>query len=199
VTIRRAALIAAILLLAACSGGDKPPPDAGTPAPSSAPQPSGGGFFTDMFGSSAPVSCPRVEKIGEAAQLTRFAPSGHDLTDVLFEAEIGDINGKCSGSEGSVTVKLTVDFVASRGPADKNRKAPFSFFVAITDLHEKVLARQQFDSVIEFAGNQTRGSLRENLDQIIPTVKGQRGDDFRIYVGFALTHEELDYNRAHPK
>ncbi len=196
--LRRVAFIAATLLLAACGGGDKPPASSGASAGSAA-QPSGGGFFSDMFGTSTPVTCPRVSKIDEAAQLTRFAPSGHDLTDVLFEAAIGDINGKCSASEGSVTVKLTVDFVASRGPADKTRKAPFSFFVAITDLHEKVLGRQQFDSTIEFAGNQTRGGLREKLDQIIPTVKGQRGDDFRIYVGFALTHEELDYNRAHPQ
>jgi hypothetical protein len=202
VSLQQAALLAAILALAACSsgGGSSAPKtaDAGG-ASGTAIAPSGGGFFNNMFGSSAPASCPGVTKITEASQLTRFAPSGHDLTDVLFEAQIGDINGSCSVSDNTVKVEMAADFIASLGPADKAHKAGFSYFVAITDLNEKVLARQQFDTSIDFPGNKTRSGIREQLEQMIPLQKGQRGDDFHIYVGFVLSREEFAYNRAHPQ
>jgi len=94
---------------------------------------------------------------------------------------------------------MTVDFIASRGPADKARKASFAYFVAITDNKDNVLTRQQFDTYIDFPGNRTRDGIRESLEQSIPLAAGQRGDDFRIYVGFVITHDELAYNRAHPQ
>ena len=215
---RGTAFLAVALLLAACGGGSSdnttPTKNAGTAAaPSTGPspttsastasaganvlKPTGGGFFTDMFGTSTPITCPRVAKIGEASQLTRFAPSGQDLTDVLFEAVIGDINGTCSASAKTVTVQMTADFIASRGPADKTRKAPFTYFVAIIGPGDKVLTRDQFDTSIEFAGNKTRSGIREPLDLTIPLQQGERGDDLRILVGFVLSHEEVAYNRAH--
>ena len=197
-------LLLAGFLLTACGGDDKPPPPSpstgsSTPPPAKKPAPSGGGFFTNMFSASGPVSCPRVTKIGEASQLTRFSPTGHDITDVEFEALIGDINGKCEPADKGVAVHMTVDFIASRGPADKARKASFAYFVAITDNKDNVLTRQQFDTYIDFPGNRTRDGIRESLDQSIPLAQGQRGDDFRIYVGFVVTHDELAYNRAHPQ
>jgi hypothetical protein len=197
-------LLLAGFLLTACGGDDKPPPPSpstgsSTPPPAKKPAPSGGGFFTNMFSASGPVSCPRVTKIGEASQLTRFSPNGHDITDVEFEALIGDINGKCEPADKGVAVHMTVDFIASRGPADKARKASFAYFVAITDNKDNVLTRQQFDTYIDFPGNRTRDGIRESLDQSIPLAQGQRGDDFRIYVGFVVTRDELAYNRAHPQ
>jgi hypothetical protein len=202
-------LLLAGLLLAACGGDDKPPPASGSAAPSGTssaspsapakPAPSGGGFFTNMFGTTAAVSCPRVTKIGEASQLTRFSPSGHDITDVEFEAVIGDINGKCEPADKGVAVHMTIDFIASRGPADKTRKASFGYLVAITDNKENVVARQQFDTDIPFIGNRTRDGIPEKLDLVLPLAPGQRGDDFRIYIGFVVTHDELAYNRAHPQ
>jgi len=197
-----AAFIALALLLGGCGGNSGKPPPASSTAPAAASgalKPSGGGFFSNLLGSTAQVSCPRVTKIAEASQLTRFSPAGHDLTDVLFEAKMGDINGTCSISDNAVHVQMTADFIAALGPADKTHKAPFSYFVAITDIHDKILVRQQFDTSIDFPGNTTRAGIREDLEQVIPLGQAQRGDDFHIYLGFVVTHEEADYNRAHPQ
>jgi hypothetical protein len=62
-----------------------------------------------------------------------------------------------------------------------------------------VLTREQFDTYIDFPGNKTRSGIREELSEKIPLNPGERGDDYRVYVGFVLTHEELAYNRAHPQ
>jgi hypothetical protein len=180
---RRTAAFGLALLLSACGGGS-----------------SSGGFFDRMFGgaSAQPVTCPEVARVPDAARLTRFVPGGHDLTDVTFEAAVGKIGGNCSQDDSSIDVQLTVEFVASRGPADKTRKAPFNYFVAIVDHNENILAREQFDTGIEFPGNQTRNAITEELEQNIPIRKGQQGDQFRVFIGFVLTPEEVAYNRAHP-
>jgi hypothetical protein len=164
-------------LLTACGGDDKPPPPSPstgstTPPPAKKPAPSGGGFFTNMFSASGPVSCPRVTKIGEASQLTRFSPTGHDITDVEFEALIGDINGKCEPADKGVSVKMTVDFIASRGPADKARKASFAYFVAITDNKDNVLTRQQFDTYIDFPATDALTASAESPDEAFTLAAG---------------------------
>jgi hypothetical protein len=194
-----AALLLAGLALTACGGADTPPPKSSTPPPKPSTVKPSGGFFDNVFGAGKPVSCPQVTKVGEAALLTRFRPSGHDITDVMFDSFIGDINGKCESSDKGVTVKMTVDFIASRGHADKNHKASFAYFVAITDAKDNVLTREQFDTYVDFPGNKTRNGIREELEEKIPLAAGQRGDDFRVYVGYVLSRDELAYNRAHPQ
>lgn len=184
--VRSAATLGLVLLLGACGTGSKS---------------NGGGFFSRMFsGTSGPtVTCPEVTKVGDAVKLTRFVPGGHDLTDVAFEAAVGKIGGNCSeGDNGSVDVALKVEFIASRGPADKTRKALFTYFVAIVDSSENILAREQFDTGVAFPGNQTRNAVTEELEENIPLGKGQQGNQFRVFVGFVLTPDEVAYNRAHP-
>jgi hypothetical protein len=94
---------------------------------------------------------------------------------------------------------MSAQFIATRGPADRTRKAPFSYFVAIADNDDNVLARQNFDTTIAFPGTQTRNGVEEDIDQLIPIKTGQQGSDFHIYIGFNLTPEEIAYNQAHPQ
>jgi len=181
---RRFALLLLTLFVGACGSSGKD----GDSKP---------GFFDRMFsGNSGPsVTCPQVGKVGDVAKVTRFAPGGHDLTDVAFEAAVGKLGGDC---QAAVAVNLTVEFIAGRGPADKTRKAPFSYFVAIVDKDDKVLAREQFDTGVQFPGNQTRNAIVEELEENIPVKDPLLGNQYRIFVGFVLTPEEIAYNRAHP-
>ena len=149
-------------------------------------------------GTGPAFTCPQINRVGEASRLTRFVPGGHDLTDVSFEAVVGKVSGSCSDDSGTIDVQMTAEFVASRGPADKTRKAPFNYFVAIVDPNDNILAREQFDTGIDFPGNQTRNSIKEELEQTIPLPQGRQGSDYRIFIGFVLTPEEVAYNRAHP-
>lgn len=180
--------LAALLLLLGACGGD------------SGNSKSSPGFFDRMFGgkSGPTVTCPDVNKVGDVSRVTRFVPGGHDLTDVAFEAIVGQLGGTCSASDGQVVVDLTVQFVAGRGPADTTRQAPFTYFVAIVDKSDNVLARQEFQTAVPFPGNQTRNSVVEELEQDIPMANPLQGNQYRVFVGFVLTPEEIAYNRAHP-
>lgn len=143
-----------------------------------------------------PPPCPQVAAVDDASRLTRFAGEGRDLTDVAFEAEIGPMIGSCTYDDDVIDVELQVQMIASRGPADEGRRADFKYFVAVARLDRTVIARAEFDSYIEFPGNQTRAGIVEELAQHIPITPGERGDSYVIYVGFSLTPEELEFNRA---
>jgi len=147
----------------------------------------------------APASCPIVSKVGDAAKLIRFAPSGgQDLNNIAFEAGIMDITGGCVSVDNGLWVDMTADFLAAKGPADTEGKASFEYFVAIVGQGDKVLAREQFASVIPFLATKNRNGIKESLAETIPLAKGQQGSDFHIFIGFVLTPDELAYNRAHP-
>ncbi|MEX1206447.1 MAG: hypothetical protein WEB85_14480, partial [Dongiaceae bacterium] len=91
-----------------------------------------------------PIPCPRAVTVADAASLTRFDDAGRDLTDVLFEAEIAQIASACEYDEGAVDVTVQVQFVALRGPADRERRGDFAYFVAIADAGQTILVRESF-------------------------------------------------------
>lgn len=168
-SLRNFALAALALTLAACGMLEKPKP---------------------------PAPCPRADIVDDAGKLTRFAGTGRDLTDVQFEAEIDGVSGSCVYDDDVIDVDLQLRIVASRGPADENRRADFRYFVAVARTDQTIIAREEFDSYIEFPGNQTRAGIVEELAQHIPIQPDEPGTNFVIYVGFALSPEELEFNRA---
>ncbi|MFQ5774464.1 MAG: hypothetical protein ACE5GS_08115 [Kiloniellaceae bacterium] len=151
--------------LAACTGSEPPPPP-----------------------------CPTAVPVTGARTLVRFSGQGQDLTDILFEATLQGLALRCAYEDGVVEAEMQVGILAVRGPADPDRKASFNYFVAIATRDEKILAREEFDLVIPFPGNRTRVVAVEEIAQRIPLKPGQSGADYVVYVGLALTPEELRYN-----
>ncbi len=141
------------------------------------------------------VACPQAVRIEDAARLTRFSDAGRDLTDVLFEAEIKQLQLVCEHDEDVVEASLKIVFQALRGPANSQGRAPVRYFVAIADRGQAILAREEFDLEIPFQGNRTRVAISEELAPRIPLGSGESPTDYRVYVGFALSQEEMRYNR----
>lgn len=149
-----------------------------------------------------PPACPEIAIVQDLAELTLFAPGpGRDLIDVTLEAKIVEFGGFCDTDidedegTGNVEVDLELLFEATRGPASTSRAAKVTYFIAIADRNENILARETFESDLEFEGNRNRIAYIEELTQNIPIVAGKRGEDFKVFVGFQLTDEQLKFNR----
>jgi hypothetical protein len=157
------------------------------------------GYFAPRPTAQSQVTrfCPRPAVAEDAGRLTRFAGESRDPSNILFEAVVADIVGSCGYDEDGrvVDVDMQVQLVATRGPANKDERGPFNYFVAIARKDRTVLSRQAFDGLAEFPGNQTRVSLVDELEQTIPLKEGESGTDYVILVGFEMTPEELAYNR----
>jgi hypothetical protein len=146
-----------------------------------------------------PPQCPRVVALRDASQMTRFVAEGRDLTDVLFKAEITEVNSICEFDYDDGEIESVIDLVltARRGPANRDNTAAFEYFVAVSDAAEppRVLVREQFPVRVTFQGNMSGVALGEQLTPRIPIRPGQDGSEFRIYIGLALSPAELQYNR----
>jgi hypothetical protein len=148
---------------------------------------------------AAAPPCPKVAVLADASHLTVYREGpGRDLTDVVFEADLGRITGQCiyARRKDDVVVDMKVQITARRGPADRNRAADFVYFVAVVDAQSNVLARQEFRSQIVFRPDQTTVVTLEELEPRIPLKRDQPGSDFDVLVGFKLTPEQVERNRA---
>lgn len=141
--------------------------------------------------------CPTVSIVGDAARLTQYREGpGRDLTDVRYRAEISNVQFSCRyRRDGGLTAALAIDIVATRGPAAEDGSGNFPFFVAIADSRQNILAKEVFDSAIEFAPRQRRAGVREEIDQELPLAGEDSGANYEVLVGFQLTAEQLEQNR----
>jgi len=89
-----------------------------------------------------------------------------------------------------------VIILAQRGPASRGAEANFPFFVAVTDRDQNILAKEVFDSVVEFPEGRRRAGVFEEVEQQIALRDEETGDDYEIIVGFQLSRDQLDRNRA---
>ena len=149
-------------------------------------------------------ACPRVAVLNGASSLTRFASGpGRDLLDIDFQADIADLVSACRDDQKRdgkpiTLVALAPVLVASRGPANADRQARFSYFVSVVDGDQQILTKQIFPVEIDFSGNRNRVVLRDDDPPItvdMPNSKGVGARSYEILVGFQLTQDEIDYNR----
>ena len=141
--------------------------------------------------------CPTVSIVSDAARLTQYREgAGRDLTDVRYRAEISNVQFNCRYQrDGRLMAALAIDIVATRGPAAEGGSGNFPFFVAIADSRQNILAKEVFDSVIEFERRQRRVGVREEIDQELSLAGDDSGANYEVLVGFQLTAEQLEQNR----
>ena len=150
------------------------------------------------------LKCPDYRVIADAANLVKFRQGpGHDLTDVNFESTIIGVQLGCESDveretgEGKVEVSVTVRFGAARGPANRDRKARFDYFIRIVAHDGKILYGENIPLTVGFPGNRTKIQFRgEPIVLEIPVTAKRSTNSFRIFTGFKLTPEELKFNRS---
>ncbi len=156
---------------------------------------------TDPY--SFPPVCPKSAAVPEAADLTRFTAGGTDLTDMVIEARITGLKGKCSRDEdGRLKVEVTVSMLLARGPAASGRSDGVDYFVAVTEgggtEGGRILVKDALHLAVDFPPNVDRVALDGTpLVLSLPTTKTKTGEAFSILAGFQLTPAQLAFNRDH--
>lgn len=144
-----------------------------------------------------PPPCPPIYILSDAAQLTKYREGkGRDLTDVEFEAEITGYSGACKYDDKGAEVELQAKFAVKRGPADADRKADFSYFVAVPLYYPAPEAKGEFPVSIAFPeGSNYVRYTDETVVMRIPVKDKDVIQKYEIYLGFQASSEELDRNR----
>lgn len=142
------------------------------------------------------VKCPEIRIPQNTERLTRFRPGdGRDITDVRLQAEVTYLSGECTVEEDVIEMTFPVAVAAQRGPANEEGVSPVTLFVAVATADRTILSRRELPLRLTFPGNKVRIISREELSVEIPRQEGDGVRDYLVFLGFALSREELTFNR----
>jgi hypothetical protein len=137
-------------------------------------------------------ACPQVFKMREATRVVQFRDGdGRDLTDVAVEGGIGKIQLVCSYDENELSTVVGIEVLAQRGPASTSNEVQLPVFVAVLDRDRKVVAKEVFDSVLEFKDGSRRAAKLEEYESVFQLRSGLTGNDYQLVVGFQLSTAQL--------
>lgn len=144
-----------------------------------------------------PGPCPSAYALGDAARLVQIRGEER-LANVGFTGEILGVRSFCRYYGGEpIIADLEIDFGFGRGPAAEASSHTYRYFVAVTRSDQAVIHKETFPVRVNFRGSD-RTYQTERIDYIkIPRAsETTSGTNFEIIVGFELTPEELEFNRA---
>ncbi len=141
-------------------------------------------------------ACPQASLLPQAADLTRYRSegngSGHDLTDLVLQARVVNVNGKCEPGPNEHTldasVKVTVE--VTRGPAATGRTTDVSYFVAVVEGNQ-ILDKKVMSNRVEFPPNVDRVYLTSDpVDMRLPISSDKTGAAYTVVAGLQYTPAE---------
>lgn len=143
--------------------------------------------------------CPQAFALYDAVRVVNFPGGTENYSSVGFTAEIQSVKSLCSyQGRRPIVANLEIDFGFGRGPAAEGREFTYTYWVAVTRTDRAVIAKETFPITVKFDRDEERTFRREKIEQItIPRASETvSGTNFEIVVGFEVTPEQLEFNRA---
>lgn len=150
------------------------------------------------FGEDRQPPCPRAVTLADVQIMTVHQPGpGKDLTDVLVNGGITKAVSFCKyDDEGRIDASVFIDFNLSIGPAAKDSTGQWQYFVAVTDPDDNVVDKRVFTIDLKFEQAVFRTQIQEETRVNFAYAPWANAADYRIFVGFQLTRDQLEYLRS---
>lgn len=140
--------------------------------------------------------CPRITTAAHTEDLVRFRPGpGRGAADVAFRSRLTGAEGGCEAGDAAVDVEMTVEFIVELGPASRDGRAAFEYFVAIPQFRPLAEGKKRFPVSVRFPEGRSSVRYRDRVAVHIPLGEGETGAGFEIFVGHQLDAEDLARNR----
>ena len=149
-------------------------------------------------------SCPESLVLADAATITKYRDgSPKDVLDLEFTGLIEFAEYECEWDidpetrSGTLSIEMVPRVSAQKGAALTGDVFKAPYFVSLTDGNRQVITKSQFDLLARVPSDTQRFRLKDRKVEITtPVAQGQTDQNFIVYLGFQLTADELDYNRA---
>jgi len=140
-------------------------------------------------------TCPATTTVPDLQTLADVASNGNQDT-VRSAGRISNIAAVCDSETAGIKADLSIEFSALRTtPAVRHLDLPY--FVAIADSTGNILGKQEFSVGVDFPGEATVAKTTDKITAHLPLKNVQLGNVYTVIVGFQLTQNELNFNRAH--
>lgn len=147
----------------------------------------------------AALPCPAAAILGDTEKVTVYRGEGRDVTDVVVSAEIDQAVTRCEYDvdDGIIYVDIAYRGRAELGPAAESRQVSLPTFVALTEVNRSVLRKDIRPLNLSFESGNRRVSFVQAIERTrVPYVPPFDGSSYELLVGFQLTADQLEANRA---
>jgi hypothetical protein len=152
-------------------------------------------------GSGGPVgktSCPTAfvaPGLDAYTQLRPGATSG-TLDDIAFGVKLVSVTAACRTEVGGIHITTSIVFHAVRND-ETLQQGDFSYFVAIADPQQNILAKQTFGLRADFAKKQKQMRIADEITEHLPLKKVSTGGGYAVVVGMQLSPQQLQNREPH--
>ncbi len=143
-------------------------------------------------------NCPTIKIVEELATANTFSDiSNPQDYNLISRALVTQAENTCSYSGKTATIDLKLTFSGQIGSKAQNQNS-FStpYFVAVTQPNGSILAKEVFSTTLTQQPGTIQTTQYETLRHIIPIANPNDGPKYKILIGFQLTQEQLQHNRA---
>ena len=141
--------------------------------------------------------CPYVKILYDAARYVELADNRAAVANIGYTGEIEGLTSACAYTDDQpITVQLDLLFELGRGARATSDQNTYRYWIAVTERNNAVLAKTYFDLPVDFAGG-TTASVTQEQTVVIPRRDAVvSGGNFEVLVGFDVTPEMAEFNRA---
>lgn len=143
------------------------------------------------------LTCPATfiaPNLDSYTVLRQGATSSANPNDIAFGVRLVGVSATCSTEVTGVRVTARLTFVAARNDPDL-RQGDFSYFVAVADGQQNILAKQNFGLRVDFALRQKEMRVYEEITTHLPTKNNSVVGSYGVIVGLQINQQQLDLNR----
>jgi hypothetical protein len=142
--------------------------------------------------------CPMAASLYEASRLVKLdGPERHE--NVAVSAEIEGVSGFCRYTgDNPITMSIDIDLALARGPKATGDTQTYNYWVAVARRDRAVLGKEAFSVEVKFPRGENVVRRRERVEGIVIPRASETvsGTNFEVLVGFDLSPEQLEFNRA---
>jgi len=137
-------------------------------------------------------NCPAVGVIDHLNTITRFNGQGLTNADVVFDANITNLESNCS--EGSsVSTEISFSIRAKKGVAFDGQSHVLSYYVVVLRDNHMITHKKVYTTRINFKPGSDTAGVHETLVQTFNDFEEPRRYDYEVLIGFEVTAEELRF------
>jgi|GEM_PF-2462793 len=147
------------------------------------------------------ATCPMVEIMPVAKSMTNF---NKDMAGKMTSrATINEVRGGCEFVDGGMEIDLDILMtgqITNAGRDDNDRKneefVSFPYFIYALGPDKKAIDKDILSSIIHFRPMVDQSKHAEKITQFIAMNDKQNAGNYKIIVGYQLSKQQLEYNRA---
>jgi hypothetical protein len=146
--------------------------------------------------SGGKVRCPAAFVAPGLDAYTQLRPgaSSANVEDIAFGVKLVSVKAACKSEVGGIHVTTSIIFHAVRSD-ETLRQGDFSYFVAIADPQQNIVAKQTFGLRADFAKKQKQMRIADEITEHLPLKKLSAGGGYAVIVGLQLSPQQLEERR----